>query len=62
MEQVKAYQTYYDGLETLYSLYQNGIIKTCTRKYSSSFRQKGDVWTTANEIPKDAEYIGKYSI
>jgi hypothetical protein len=62
MEKVKAYQTYYDGIETLFALYQNGIIKTCTRKYSSSFRQKGDKWTTTNKISKEAEYIGQYSI
>lgn len=62
MKTVKGYKTHQGHLEVLYALHENGMITTCTRNYSSSFNQKGDTWKETNEIPTQAEFIGKYKI
>ena len=46
--------------ETLWAVYPNGKIETCTRKYSSTFYEKSDVWTTTNELPEEAHFCGNY--
>jgi hypothetical protein len=64
MEKVKGYTLYSDGIEVLYAQHENGLIETCTRKYSSSFNEKTNVWTEVAEIPEGVgvEYIGKYPL
>jgi hypothetical protein len=48
------------GTEQLFAVSNDGVIRTCIKKYSSHFGVKGVKWDVINELPKEAEFIGHY--
>lgn len=68
MELVKGYMILTEQLinghivEQLFALYEDGTIKTCTKRYSNSFVEPGVEWKETSHIPSEAEFIGNYKL
>lgn len=59
---IKGYMIEMGEMEQLFAVYPNGTITTCTKKFSTTFNEKGVEWETVSELPKEAEFIGNYEM
>lgn len=65
MELVKGYQLrtpkmVMDGHEQLFAKFSDGTVRSCVKKYSTSFGDNCRAWGIVDEVPAEAEYIGNY--